>query len=614
MDAAAWYSSARIRRVSCVVALADLTGAPVECARLLHAVSVPPYEGDRACVSLDGSLGLAAAPLPRKAPGAATRLPGHDDAIHVIFDGRLDDRADLRRRLTPRLLVDPPDASDADLVRAAYQQWGLDAAAHLTGDFAWALWDARQRRLLCARDHFGVRPLYYALNARALVVSNAVASLLRTGEASERLRDRAVGDLLLFGDPQEPGDTMLHDVHRVPPAHVLTWTPSSGLAVWAYWRLQAPPRAWAHHEAAARFGETLRRAVDDRLGAEPATVLMSGGLDSTGVAALAVQRAGAGSVRALTSVHRSMPQDREERFARLAAEAIGIPWDTHPLDGYDLFGRWDADARPVLPMAEPLTAVMADLLERVSAHGSVALSGDGGDPLLLPATLPRHVGRARLVETARGVWQLWRGYRKPPLLGIRSTWRRLRTPAPLPLPWLAAPLRAAYDVDARRNDVDAAARVEPAVLRREAVRQLRSCWWPSLFESLHPAATRRPVDVRYPFFDRRVVEAGLALPSYPWCVGKIVLREAMVDLLPDVVRLRPKTPFAGDPVAMRRQGSFDDAVGILRAAPELDRFVDVDRFAATVRPAGLLLDDEPGTLAALSLAQWLTRGGRCPTI
>jgi asparagine synthase (glutamine-hydrolysing) len=336
---------------------------------------------------------------------------------------------------------------------------------------------------------------------------------------------------------------------------------------------------------AARFRETLQQAVDDRLAGEPATVLMSGGLDSTTVAALAARRSDGTSVRALTSVHESLRDDDEARYAAMAAKAIGIPWETHSLDGYGLFERWDGDARPVLPMAEPLTAVMADLLDRVSQHAGVALSGDGGDPLLLPATVPRHAGRVPALDIARGVWR----------------------PDVPPPSWLAVPLRAVYDARARQHEVERAARVEPDVLRRESVRQLRSPWWPSLFESLHPAATRRAVDLRYPFFDRRVVEMAVALPSYPWCVGKIVVREAAAGLLPDAVRWRPKTPFAADPVALRRTLTLDDVVRILRSAPGFDRFVDVSTFAATVQPAGLLLDGEPGTLAAVSLALWLTR-------
>jgi asparagine synthase (glutamine-hydrolysing) len=597
--------------VSCVVALVDLTGAPVERATLAHAASVPPYDGSRVRVHVESAVGLAAAPLPRRDPGASVMSPpGYGASIVAVFDGRFDDRGQLLRRLTPRLGADAAQVSDADLTIAAYLEWGLDAPAHLTGDFAWCLWDGRDKRLLCARDHFGIQPLYYARGHRALVISNAVTSLRRAGAVSDHLRDRAVGDLLLFGDPQEPGDTMLADVHRLPPAHVLTWTPSSGVAVRAYWRLQpaAPRRPDA--DVAAGFRDTLQRAVDDRLAGMPATVLMSGGLDSTLVAALAARSHTGAPVRALTSVHRNLPGDEEERFAALAARAIGLPWDTHPLDGYGLFERWSRDACPVLPMAEPLTAVMADLLERGSGHGDVALCGDGGDPLLLPATLPRHPGRMPALQIAGGVWRLAIRYRKPPLFGLRSTWRRLRASEAPPPAWLAAPLRAVYDAKTRRDEMEQAARVESGVLRRESVRQLRSPWWPSLFESLHPAATRRPIEVRYPFFDRRVVEAALALPSYPWCVGKIVLREAASGLLPDDVRRRPKTPFAGDPVGLRRQTSLDDAVRILRAGPGLDRFVDVSAFAATVRPAGLLLDGEPGTLAAVSLALWLIHGTR----
>jgi len=310
-------------------------------------------------------------------------------------------------------------------------------------------------------------------------------------------------------------------------------------------------------------------------------------------------------VRALTSVHRTVAHDDEERFAAIAARAIGIPWDVHPLDGYELFERWDADACPVLPMAEPLTAVMADQLEQVSGHAAVALSGDGGDPLFLPATLPSHVGRMPPMDIVRGVWRLGVRYRRPPLFGVRTTWRRLWSPEPPPPAWLAAPLRAAYDAAARRQEVEAAGRVERGVVRRESVRQMRSPWWPSLFESLHPGATRRPVDVCYPFFDRRVVELALALPSYPWCIGKTALREAMHGLLPDDVRLRPKAPLPFDPVAVRRRRPFDDVVRTLSAAPGFDRYVDVRRLAATVAPGDLLLDAEPGTLAAFSLALWL---------
>ena len=603
--------------MSCVVAFAGLTGAPAERALLVHAVTVPPFAAAAVRTVVEGNVGLGAAPLPGRASGLSSApLPGTGARVTAVFDGRLDGRGELVRDLRPHLTVDPASASDADLITGAYLAWGLDAPAHLLGDFAWCLWDGRERRLVCARDHFGVRPLYYAHTSRWLAVSNAITSLRRIPEVSDRLLDRAVGDLLVFGDPQDPHDTMLADVRRVPAGHLLTWTEAAGTRVSAYWRCAAPRPAPIRDPRAvvANFREVLQQAVDDRLRGEPATVMMSGGLDSTSVAALAVRAPGADArrrgaplgIRAITSVHRTLAHDEEERFAGLAAAALGLSIDAHVLDAYGLFDRWDGDACPVLPVAEPLTAVMSDLLSRASAHGSVVLSGDGGDPLLLPATVPRHLGRMPARDIARGVWHLMHGYRRAPLMGLRSTIRQLRAPEEPSVPWLAAPLRAVYDVTGRRRDVNAAARVEPDVLRRESLFQLRSVWWPSLFESQHPAATLRPVDVRYPFFDRRVVECALALPSYPWCVNKTILREAMTGFLPEAVRQRPKAPLRFDPVAVRRQLTLDDVVRRLSAAPGLERFVDAASFAAAVAPGGLLLDAEPGTLAALSLALWLT--------
>src|SRR4029450_10015093 len=109
--------------------------------------------------------------------------PDYGASLTLVLDGRFDDRAELVRRLAPRLPIDPAAASDAAPPLAAYLQGGLDAAAHLTGEFAWCLWDGRERRLVAARDHFGVRPLYYASSPATLVVSNAVACLQRAGGA-----------------------------------------------------------------------------------------------------------------------------------------------------------------------------------------------------------------------------------------------------------------------------------------------------------------------------------------------------------------------------------------------------------------------------------------------
>jgi asparagine synthase (glutamine-hydrolysing) len=235
----------------------------------------------------------------------------------------------------------------------------------------------------------------------------------------------------------------------------------------------------------------------------------------------------------------------------------------------------------------------------------VALAGDGGDPLLLPSTVPRQLGRAPALDVVRGVSSLLWRYRRVPLFGLRTRLRRRAHPTAAALPaWFSTALLRTYDPHARRREVEAEIALEGT--RPEALQRMRAAWWPSMFEGLHPAVTGQPVEIRYPFFDRRVIALGLALPSYPWCIDKIVLREAMAGMLPESVRWRPKTPLPVDSVAIRPRWTVEQATSVLAAAPGIERFIDVRRFAAAVHPDRLLLDSEPGTLAAVSLAVWLT--------
>src|ERR1044072_2912477 len=100
-------------------------------------------------------------------------------------------------------------------------------------------------------------------------------------------------------------------------------------------------------------------------------------------------------------------------------------------------------------------------------------------------------------------------------------------------------------------------------------------WWPTTVEGLDPGATRRPVELRYPFFDVRLASFILRLPSFPWCLSKHVLRPAMRARLPAPVRTRPKTPLAASPIAPLAQWSAARAIALFESTPAIERFVDV---------------------------------------
>jgi asparagine synthase (glutamine-hydrolysing) len=277
------------------------------------------------------------------------------------------------------------------------------------------------------------------------------------------------------------------------------------------------------------------------------------------------------------------------------------------VDNYQPFERWEDDSCPAEPTLEGLTAVMTDMLELISRHGGVALTGDGGDPMMLPSSVTDQIGSIPIASLAADVWRACRAGQLPPL-GIRSRIaRRLADEDAVP-EWLGHDLLSVFDARGRRRDVHARRSIWRGA-RHRAISDAIDPWWPAMFEGLDPGATRRPVELRYPFFDVRLASFVLRLPSFPWCLGKHVLRTAMKGRLPETIRTRPKTPLAASPIAPRAQWSAARAIELFESIPAIERFIDVRRFRETVHGESLLASEGHAVWAAISLAMWL----RCDT-
>ena len=164
-----------------------------------------------------------------------------------------------------------------------------------------------------------------------------------------------------------------------------------------YWAVEPPETRHYRDtgEPVEEFGAALRLAVADRVRSGPIGVLMSGGLDSSSVAAVAAGVLGPSApeaLRAFTAVYETVAADEERYYSSLVAAQLNIGIDHLPIDGYTLFDRWDTGELPPEPTTEPMTATTADLLTRAADHGASVLTGDGGDPLLLPSTLISQIG------------------------------------------------------------------------------------------------------------------------------------------------------------------------------------------------------------------------------
>jgi asparagine synthase (glutamine-hydrolysing) len=594
--------------MSGIAGIVNLDGAPVGVAGLQRLAASLSFRGpDAGEVWSEGPAGLAHTLLRTAHESSGERQPASlDGTVWITADARLDARNELIRKLEARGVSCRGASADCELILRAYAAWGEECVRELLGDFAFAIWDGRNRRLFCVRDPFGIKPFYYARLSSALVFSNTLNAVRAHPDVSERLNEAAIADFLLAGLNRNPATTVFADVLRLAPAHTLTWS-GEGLRLKRYWTLPVDGsiRYRRGSEYVEHFSDLFSQAVEDRLGTEPAGVFLSGGLDSSAVAATARRlRRNAGEesgLHAFTISFKQLPGDAEPRFAGIVAAHLGIPVHELRADHDSLFHRWEQTlAGAPEPVDDPFLSSHLDGFRKLSAHCRVALSGEGSDNLMHFEMWPY---AAQLVQRRQwpslmmnlGSYARWRW--RLPRPGLRGRLQQLRG-APEPSPpcptWLQHDFAARIGLADRWREARnyPPGPVHPARPRASASMRLPD--WTHMFEQNDPGVTGCGVEVRYPFLDLRLVGYLLALPPVPWFVEKELLRRAMRGQLPEEVRRRPKQALAGDPL-----------VEMLRdpRARFLERVPMDSRLECYISPGALpsLLGEEDSEAAALKV-------------
>jgi asparagine synthase (glutamine-hydrolysing) len=547
--------------LSGIVGIFARDGAPVDRSRLRSLTQFQSFRGpDASEVWADGSVGFGHTLLRTTYESLAESQPANlDRQFWITADARIDCRAELEAELTnagPKLRQGAPDS---ELILHSYAAWGEACVQHLRGDFAFAIWDVRRRTLFCARDHFGVKPFYYAELGEIFLFTNTLNCLRLHPDVSEELNDSAIADFLLFGMNCDLTTSTYRDIRRLPPAHCLTVS-TTELHTRCYWTPPTDGRIRYHrpNDYVEHFQTLMQAAVADRLRTPRAGIWLSGGMDSSSIAATARQlcskSGGSADLRAYTVVYDSLIPDRERDHARKVAEFLGIPIRCFAIDDYQLFERWDdpAFAFPE-PVEDPIAAALFDHHAAVASDCRVVLAGDGGDELMYFQMWPytRDLLRNRHWRPLfQDISQFLR-LRQFPSRGIRRRIQRIfGRDSNLPgFPsWLDPQLSRRLRLEERWNDLTAGERATKHPIVPKAHASLSGPRWTRLFELADPGLTHATLEVRYPFFDLRVVNYLLAIPPFPWTFQKRLLREAASGHLPESVRLRPKTPLDGDPL------------------------------------------------------------------
>jgi asparagine synthase (glutamine-hydrolysing) len=602
-------------------------------------------------VSLDGApvdaalLARMAAGLERRAPhGGGVRVLPHcglahallrtgdeadppagpfslDGAAWIVADARIDARDALARALRSAGEEARPDDPAAELILRAYRAWDTECVHRLLGDWAFAIHDGPRRRLFCARDALGVKPLFHAAPPGSFVFSSSLDAVLLHPHVDAGVDDEAMADWLVHSYLHDPGRTIRRGVRRLPPGHALVLEGDGRLDLRRWWEMpRDPPVRRRPAEHAEAFVSLLGDAVRDRLPQGAASIFLSGGRDSPAVAILAREAIRGGERNArlagFTAFYQRLIPDDEPRFARMAAEAAEVPVTWLAVDGYQPFQGFEADpllARPE-PVESPLMAIEVDQWRQAVAHAPVLLTGLGGDPLLResPSRLTRLAARGRLLRALWEAGQYAGLHRRLPRPGVR-TWLRARnapaTPRVSVPEWIDPGFARRVDL-AERVAAQNARRAEPHPLRPDSWEQLSSPFWAHVFSYYDPGVTGLPLEVRHPFFDLRLIRLVLAVPPAQWYNDKGLLRIGMRGRLPEPLLRRPKTPLRGDPFAVRLREQGEGWLGGRTLGPEVEPWIRVARVPRIVGGRG---EGVPAPLwphlRPLGLSLWLRRMG-----
>ncbi len=314
--------------------------------------------------------------------GGHQPISNEDGTVTIVFNGEIYNYKELQTELEARGHRFQTN-SDTETIVHAYEEYGPACVEHLRGMFAFAIWDARARKLFIARDRTGKKPLYYALTPRGtLVFGSELKSLLVHPEIERAVNAEALDAYLTFGYVPDPL-CIMRGVRKLPPGHHLTYA-AGRLTLMQYWDFQFTPDESAHTRSVADYLEELRALLDEavriRLIADvPLGAFLSGGIDSSAVVGLMARH----SDRPVKTFSIGFHEDsyNELHYARIAAKHFGTEHHEFVVtpDICQLVDElvWHFDE----PFADSsaLPTYMVSKLAR--EHVTVALSGDGGDEL-----------------------------------------------------------------------------------------------------------------------------------------------------------------------------------------------------------------------------------------
>ncbi|WP_462267605.1 asparagine synthase-related protein [Mucilaginibacter sp.] len=469
-----------------------------------------------------------------------------DKQVYITGDVRLDHRNRLITQLQKHFANISSRTPDAYLVLYAYHYWGEALMQHLTGDFSFAIWNEHTQTLFCARDHFGIIPLYYAQTPHGFWVTNFYRALKQVPGVMGQLDDEVLRDYFFIGKNESFDHTIYKSISKLPPAHQLVYR-NGVLTISAYWEIPAysePVTYKTTEECASHFYRLFEQSVADRTRNSSISCHLSGGMDSSSITAVSkklLQAKYGDEGMQLTAYNYTSGQpviESEGFFSDLIARHLQIPIRHYLAD--EPAGNFPEEDKAWFPEPAGASAVAAEgsMIGDTLATTRITLCGFGGDPLFEyhPLLWLKDAKQGHWSSLLRnGVSFLKTHGRLPPidLTGIIKKRMKTEQVKAVAVPAWFKPGFFTDEYLARKQTL----MISP---QRTSSGMFQHPFWSYLFEMSHPGFSGVKMKYRQPFFSLDLFLFLRAVPPH-LLYKKLLLRLAMLPYLPAAVLHRQKT-------------------------------------------------------------------------
>ncbi|WP_019908879.1 asparagine synthase (glutamine-hydrolyzing) [Paenibacillus sp. HW567] len=476
--------------------------------------------------------------------GAQPMIARHDDKVYaIVYNGELYNAPELKIELKQRghhFLTE----CDTEVLLHAYIEWGPECTVKLNGIFAFAVWDSLRDQVFLARDRLGVKPLFYSQVDDVFVFGSEPKALLQHPKVKPNVGPEGLAEIFIIGPARTPGHGVYKDIFELRPGHAMIYS-RNGIRKYAYWELESYTHTDNVDETAARVRELLQDTLERQLVSDvPVCSLLSGGLDSSALTALAVDyynRTGQGRVDTYSVDY--VDNDKHFKSHAFQPGADG-PWIKRMVDELNTNHHYVNFDTPELVAALDNALYSRDLpgmtdvdsslylfCREIKKNATVAISGEAADEIF--GGYP-WFHREEMLSSGTFPWSVAPDMRAGLLSPEIREWIR-------PLEYLGDRYSDAV-AEVPKLDGESGKQAQMRVMSYLNITR----FMPTLLDRKDRMSMGVGLEVRVPYCDHRLVQYVFNIPWEIKTVGnreKGILRKALEGILPDDVLYRKKSPY-----------------------------------------------------------------------